>query len=512
MKKKKKRKADYAAISWRNLPTDKTMNTFRAEYQQKTNREKAPSDAWLRGAVNALENGNGEKVIFDDLFSPRNHDISLQHSTIPIPVPYETQELLFAIATVRDEDKQLKGDAFAERVFSVLAKKVGQNAVADNYVDTLTLSQFRVQQELLRNFEGLLRQRLDLLYNHIFMNPDGIQINELKHTLEQIDYLLTGFLGNTSDHKITSAKQDLQTLYMSLLALRKEVVIEEATKDGRVEKLNWRDKSDQLVKKLNKQLLRTSRSPKPKEVSDFLCNYNEYLMRYLDSDTKAQATTFSKEYSELNDYYFSNMDSAQFEKVVCRELAVFSQAIFDELDRMEQVEATSDYQPKTAAVGYLQLRLTQVQTEILSKMRKALRMLRAVYPLRFFSDSQIAFNEYNGNKISNASNQMIVLAATMLEECQHALPPTEENMTLDEKILSAYDYVFSSVYESGISGGMLHQLSHILSTATNSSIHYLFATANLLRLMCKVYVSCECKRYSKLLLEEYEQMQKLLKV
>ena len=506
------RKANYAAISWRNFPTDKTMKAFRTEYQQATKRKKVPSDTWLRGAVNALEDGNGEKVIFSDLFSPRNHDVSLQHSTIPRPIPYETQELLFAIATVRDEDKHLKGDAFAERVFSVLAKKAGQNTVADNYVDMLTLSQFRIQQELLRNFEGLLRQRLELLYNHIFRNTHGIQIDTLKYVLEQIDYLLTGVANNFTEKEYVSAKQDLQDLYTSLLALRKEVVVEEAIKDGSVEKLNWRNKSDSLIKTLNNQLLQTSRSPKPTEISDFLTNYHEYLLRHLGSDIRENASAFLETYRELCDYYFADMDAAQFMEVVQRELGAFSQAIFAELDRMEQVTAVSNYQSKTAAVGYLHLRLTQVQEDILIKIREPMRMLRAVYSLFFFSKKDVDPSAYDENKISGSSKHMKNIVSSLFEECQNELPSVEETLTLEEKVVSAYNYAVSSNHEDGISSEMLWMLLDALSKYPRHSTRYLYATATLLRLMCKVYVSCECKRYSKLLLEEFEQMQKLLSV
>ncbi|MBQ3194782.1 MAG: hypothetical protein IJB59_14570 [Oscillospiraceae bacterium] len=513
MKKKeegKERELNYSAISWRNFPTDKTMKTFRTEYQQMTNREKVPSDAWLRGAVNALEE-EGEKVIFNDLFSPRDHDISLQHSTIPRLIPYEIQDILFAIATVRDQDKNIKGDEFAERVFSILSDNVGQNAVADNYVDILTLNQYRTQQELLRKFEGLLRQRFELLYEYIFGNSHGVQIDALKYALEQIDYLLTRIADTFTENKNTSATQDLQELYTSLLALRKEVVVEKATKNGIVENLNWRDKSDLLIKTLNDQLLQTSRSPKPTEISDFLTNYQKYLLRYLGSDIRENASAFLGTYRELCDYYLSDMNEEQFEEVVYGELASFSNAIFDELDRMELVNSASEYQPKSAATGYLRLRLTQVQENIINKLREPMRMLRAVYTLSFFSGSNISSNKYGKDKISGASNHMRDVALLLLEECQNELSPIEGKMTWYEKLLFAYEHSFSPVYERTIDVRMLEQLIYVLETSPNWSTNYLFAVADLLRRMCKVYVHCECERVTKALLKEFGRLQNLLK-
>lgn len=514
MKKKeddKERELNYSAISWRNFPTDKTMKTFRTEYQQTTNREKVPSDAWLRGAVNALEEGEGEKVIFNDLFSPRDYDISLQHSTIPRLIPYEIQDILFAIATVRDQDKNIKGDAFAGRVFSILSDNVGQNAVADNYVDILTLNQFRTQQELLRKFEGLLRQRFELLYEYIFGNSHGVQVDTLKYALEQIDYLLTTIADTFTGNKNTSATQDLQELYTSLLALRKEVVVEKATKNGIVENLNWRDKSDPLIKTLNDQLLQTSRSPKPTEIFDFLVNYQKYLLMHLDSDIRESVSAFLGTYRELCDYYLSDMNEEQFEAVVHGELTSFSNAIFDELDRMELVNTASEYQPKSAATGYLRLRLTQVQENIINKLREPMRMLRAVYTLRFFSGSNLSSNKYEKDKISGASNHMIGLAFLLLEECQNESLPVEEKMVWYEILLSAYERIFSPVYESEVDIGMLRLLMQTLETCPNWSTYYLFAVADLLRRMCKVYVHCECERVTKALLKEFGRLQNLLK-
>ena len=511
MKKKEKRTPDYAAISWRNFPTDKTMKAFRTEYQEATNRERVPSDAWLRGAVNALEEGDGEKVIFHDLFSPRNHDKALQHSTTPRPVPYEVQEMLSAIAIVRDTDKHLTGDAFAEHVFSLLADNLSQKTVANNFVDILTLNQFQTQQELLRKFEGLLRQRFELLYDHIFGPSQGIQIDTLKFVLEQIDHLLTFVAYNSTDNKSTSAKQELQALYTSLLVLRKEVLVEEATTDSIVENLNWRDKGDPLIEALNKQLLHTSRSPTPTEISDFLANYQKYLLRHLDTDTRENASAFLETYRKLCDYYLSDVNAEQFKDVVYRELTSFSEAIFDELDKMELVNTASEYQPKSAVTGYLRLRLTQVQEYIINRLREPMRMLRAVYAVRFFSGSNISANTYDRARICGASDHMISLATAMLEECQIQLPPTDAPMTWYEKLLSTYEHIISPVYGSGTGSWILEQTMHVLQTHPHSSTNYLYAVADLLRRMCKVYVHCECDKATKELTEEYKRLQDLLK-
>lgn len=527
----KKEGQHYSAISWRPLPTDKTMKEFRSEYQQISGRSTRPSVTWLENTLKKLESEASQKIIHSDIFSARYNDdndaYNKDHPTTkPRCIPLETQLLLFLTLSEKDKDKNIKGDAFAENVFSALADYYEPQKEKDlHYFSALlTLHHHRTQQALIQKFEIPLRQRLTLLYDRLFGKNTIPQIDQLAQVLEQMDYLLIHLPEPETAPATSTATQDLQALYNDLLLQRRQVINEKAQDNDDPDLYTWNSNVDAaLIQRMSTQLKNISRSPKPEEVEAFYQNYNQYLLLNLDPEIQAQVKAFSEKYLQLTEYYFGSMDEAEFKQCVTDDLKKFSEYIFSELDKMENIEAFTDYRPQFASVAYFRKRLEDIQNEILNNLQEAIRLLRSTFAFFFFMHPIFEHpNQYRKaqdgsfydlKRVEGVSRMMLVEINNLLTACQGAITPAQAGKTLDEQIFTACKSRASNIYfGETISEQQIKMTQSALTAAPLSSPHCLVALSILLRLTCKLFVSIECQKAEEILSEEYRQHKKKQKV
>ena len=426
--------------------------------------------------------------------------------------------MLFQVLSEKDKNKKIKGDAFAENVFSALADYYEPQKGKDlhYYSALLVLHHYRIQQVLINKFEIPLRQRLTLLYDHLFGNESVPQIDQLAQVLEQLDYLLTHLPEPQTKPVSKTATQDLQSLYNDLLCYRRQVINEKAQDNDNVDLYTWNGNVDAtLIKHMRTQLKYTSRSPKPEEVEAFNQNYNQYLLLNLDPEIQAQVKAFSEKYLQLSEYYFGSVGESEFKLSVTEDLKKFSDHIFSELDEMENIGVFTDYKPKSASTAYFRKRIEDIQNEILAKLQESIRLLRAAYALFFFlrpffrKQGQVQMMQdnsfYDHERVIGVSQKMLVEMNNLFVAMGSGLVGN----ILDELVFSACKANASNIFfNEKIDDWQIQVVKTTLATEPLSSLFHLNALSILLRLTCKLFVANECQKAAETLSVEYHQQQK----
>lgn len=509
-----KAQTTYDNKAWRHLPTDTTMNAFRKEYKQATNRSRLPSEGLVKSAIESTFAEGNQSILYRDIFSERNG------TTQPILIPWEINELLVSILKVWDSKKDIDSNKLCDEVLNTLVesiKSASQKDITGNYLVLQYIHDTAVQQKLLLSFKQPFDKRLDIIRDHIFNTIAGTNIDNLQLVLERLDIIIDGLEAQPEGPQLSSEKH-LQNICRQLMIERNKL-LSNTKLDYSLPSYNWNEEADSKNIELLKEKLKNSkRDPSENEKESFLKAYQEYLISLLNKEDKDSSLAFWHKYTALHRYFFEDISTENYVKAITEELHQFARNIFVDLDNLDTYQyAYSGFTNQYASTAYTKAKLADIHRDIQIKVHHALRLLLSVN----------AYLYYNGSEIptTHTVSRMMSTTTSMLQQIQNLSQLHTSSSVIDpqnKETLSNYVNIYREKAkpifypENPFDEKVLHYQVEAFFDQSNivSSIDIarkFWATYYILKMECQLVIALEIEKAAKELGKDYTRFIQLVK-